>query len=255
MNKSVDLRNLLESWPFNPENDVRVVQGDDGREIIQVRTPVGIEQLEATGRPDGARPHGMESALEFHLQRLAKAQVAGRDAEFELSPADCAELFSEGTLYYFRYLRLFQLKRWAATVRDTARNLRLFDFVHRYAAREEDQNNLEKWRPYIVRMNAVASAMVELEKGAHDKALEILSAATERIESLAEVDDETFQFERQRSLLALRELETQIKKNKPLSELKRLERQLRRAVEAQAFERAAELRDRIRGLKGQQQAE
>lgn len=253
MSESVDLRRLLESWPYDPENDARVVRGDDGREILQVRTPVGIEQLEMTGRPDGARPHGVESALEFHLQRLAKAKAAGHEAEFELDAADCAELSGEGTLYYLRYLRLFQLRRWADTVRDTARNLRLFDFVHCYAAREEDQDNLEKWRPYIVRMNAVAGAMMELEKGAHDKALEILDAAAGRIESLDELEDETFQFERQRSLLALRELTTQIKKNRPLSELERLERQLRRAIETQAFERAAELRDRIRELRGQQE--
>ena len=103
-------------------------------------------------------------------------------------------------------------------------------------------------------MNAIATAMMELEKGTHDKALEILNAATDRIESLDEIDDETFQFERQRSLLALRELATQIDKKRPLSELERLERQLRRAVETQAFERAAELRDRIRSLRNQSHA-
>ena len=126
MSKLADLRNLLESWPYDPDDDARIVRGDDGREILQVRTPVGIEQLEMAGRPDGARPHGMESALEFNLQRLAKAQAAGHEAEFELDAAECVELFGEGTLYYLRYLRLFQLKRWADAVRDTARNLRLF---------------------------------------------------------------------------------------------------------------------------------
>ncbi|HEV2318140.1 MAG TPA: hypothetical protein VGV18_00210, partial [Verrucomicrobiae bacterium] len=133
MNDANDIRELLESWPYDPDNDARIARGRDGREILQVRTPLGLEQLEMQGRPDGARPHEMESALEFHEQKLQQAEVAGSAGEFELTAHDCAELIGEGTLYYFRYLRLFQLHRWPETARDTARNLRLFDFIRRYA--------------------------------------------------------------------------------------------------------------------------
>lgn len=247
MSDSFDLRRLLDGWPYDPEDDARIVRGEEGREILQVRTPVGIEQLEMQGRPDGARPHGMESALDFQLKRLASTKDSGN--AFELDADDCAELFAEGTVYYFRYVRLFQLKRWAETVRDTARNLRLFDLVHEHAAREDDRNNLEKWRPYVIRMNAVASALMTLDQGA-DKALQIVQAAIERIESLEELDNETFTFERTRSLAALRELEGQIEKARPVSVLDRLEQQLQRAIDTQEFERAAQLRDRIRDLKG-----
>jgi len=249
MNDSPDLRDLLADWPFDPEHDARIVRGGDGREILQVRTPLGIEQLEMDGRPDGARPYGMESALEYHLQRLARARAAGREADFEVSAEDCAELFGEGTLYYFRYLRLFQLKRWAGAVRDTARNLRLFDFARRHAGREEDRIYLEKWRPYILRINASASAMMALEKGAYARALQITRAGLERIEALEPMDDETFAFEQNRSATALRELASQIEKHKPVSRLESLERQLRKAIETQAFERAAQIRDHIRDLK------
>jgi tetratricopeptide (TPR) repeat protein len=255
MSDPFDLRRLLESWPYDPEDDARIVRGDDGREVLQVRTPVGIEQLEMQGRPDGTRPHGMESALEFHRQKLEKAQAAGREADFELDAGDCAELFSEGTLYYFRYLRLFQLRRWAETVRDTARNLQAFDLVRQYAAREEDRNYLEKWRPYIVRMNAAASALMTLEQGAHEKALKIVESAIARIEALEELNDETFTFERARSVGALRELASQIQQARPVSAMERLERQLRRAIDKQEFERAAELRDQIRELKSRQPAQ
>ena len=147
MNNSPDLRRILKDWPYDPEHDARIVHGDEGRELLQVRTPLGIEQYEMDGRPDGLRLHGMESALEYHLHRLTQAKFSGREKEFELSPEECSELFHEGTLYYFRYVRLFQLKDWPRTIRDTARNLRSFDFLHRYARREEDQQFLEKWRP------------------------------------------------------------------------------------------------------------
>ena len=134
MSDSLDIRRLLDGWAYDPARDARIVSGDDGREILQVRSPVGIEQLEMQGRPDGARPHGMESALEFHLARLAQARAEGKADRFKLGPDECAELFAEGTLYYFRYVRLLQLKRWVETLRDTTRNLQLFDFVHQYAA-------------------------------------------------------------------------------------------------------------------------
>ena len=252
MSDSPDLRKLLKSWPYDPENDARVVQGDDGRDILQVRSPMGIEQYELDGRPDGLRPHGMETSLEYQQRRLNQAKFAGRESDFDLSPQECSELFHEGTLFYFRYVRLFQLKDWPRTIRDTERNLRAFDFLHRYARREEDQQFLEKWRPYILRVNASAAAMQDLEKGAYDAALKSARDGIQKVEALEEVDEETFKLERERSILALRELESQILKNRPLSALEQLEHQLRRAIDKQEFERAAQLRDRIRALRQQQ---
>jgi hypothetical protein len=251
MSDSVDLRKLLLAWPYDPDQDARLAKGEDGREILQVRTPLGVEQYELEGRPDAARPHGMESALDFQMKRHEVSKANNREQEFELSEADCAELFNEGTLFYFRYVRLFQLHDWARTIRDTTRNLRLFDFVHRFAEREEDRLFLEKWRPYILRVNASAAAMQQVECRDYDRALAFATEAIERIEALEEVDDETFKFERERSLNALHDLAAQIQKNRPLSEIEQLERQLRRAIERQDFERAAELRDRIRELKKQ----
>lgn len=251
MNASIDLRRLLQSWPYDPDKDARFAQGEDGRPLLQVRTPLGLEQYELEGRPDGARPHAMESALQYYQQRLEQARAQGREAEFRLGPRECGELFNEGTLYYFRYVRLFQLKDWTRTLRDTNRNLALFDLVRRYARREEDRDFLEKWRPYIVRVNSSAAIMLELEKRSYPRALQLAHEALAKIESLESVDDDAFQFERERSLTALQELAAQIQKNRPLSELEQLEHQLRRAVERQEFERAAQLRDRIRALKQQ----
>ena len=252
MKHSADIRTLLQSWPYDPEKDARLTQGEDGREILQVRTPVGIEQYELEGRPDGLRPHDCESALQYYEQQIEAAQAAGREGNFKLGHRECNELFSEGTLYYFRYVRLFQLKDWARTMRDTTRNLRVFDLINRYARREEDRLFLEKWRPYIIRVNVSAAAMLELENHSYDKALQLANEGIERIEALEEAEDETFQFERERSVSALRELASQIQRNRPLSELEQLEHQLRRAIQRQEFERAAKLRDRIRDLRKQQ---
>ena len=248
MSETPDLRALLRSWPYDPDEDVRFVQGDDGREILQVRTPLGLEQHELDGRPDGLRPHGLESEFDFQLRQLDRARAAGALAQFELAPDDCARLFAEGTLYYYRYLRLFQLRDWPRAIRDTGRNLRVFDFIHEHARRAEDRNNLEKWRPYVLRMNGAAQALLRVEKGEPAAALAVLTRTQRKIEQLEELHDETFDFERERSLLALRELADQIQQSQPPSELDRLQSQLERAIADQEFERAARLRDRIRAL-------
>ena len=239
-----DLKTLLESWPYDPDDCVRVVILTNGREVMQVRLPLGIEQYEIDGRPDGQRPHDAESALDYHLDRSKNIG----DSAFELSPDDCVELFNEGVLYYYRYLHLFQINDWRRTLRDTDRNLVLFDFVSRHATREEDKHYLEQWRPYVIRINAVAAAMLELADDCHQKALLIVKTAADKIEALPEIDEDTFKFERQRSLDALHDLADQIEKTMPQTELEKLETQLHEAVTAEHYEQAAQLRDQIRRL-------
>lgn len=251
MDKQVDLGQWLNSWPYDPENDVRIVSIGAGRQVLQVRLPLGIEQYELEGRPDGQKSQGYESILDYHLARLANAEGDGKGSEFTLTSDECAELFSEGTLYYYRYLHLFQAKDWTRTVRDTARNLQLFDFIHQYAQEREDQLYLEQWRPYVIRMNAAAAAMLQLDAGDYGQALQVVNGAVASIEALDDMEDETFQFERDRSLAALKDMGRQIEENQPVPELELLERELRQAIQTQHFERAADLRDKIRALRNQ----
>jgi hypothetical protein len=244
-----DLKPFLDSWPYDPDDCIRVITLADGREVLQVRLPLGIEQYNLDGRPDGSRPHGAESALDHYLARLEEARKSGAEAGFRLDPDECVEMFNEGVLYYYRYLHLFQLKDWARTVRDTVRNLKFFDFVHEYATRGEDRQYLEQWRPYVLRIHAVAAAMVAMGENNHHRALALVHEAAEAIEALPDIDEDTFRFERHRSMEALHDLTEEIQKSKPLSELEQLENQLLEAVTAERYERAAELRDRIRNLR------
>jgi len=34
MSESVDLRQILKSWPYDPEKETRIVPGEDGRPIL-----------------------------------------------------------------------------------------------------------------------------------------------------------------------------------------------------------------------------
>jgi hypothetical protein len=181
-----DLRKFLDSWPYDPTHNVRLARVGNGREIMIVRQPTGLEEYEVEGRPDGQRPHGFESVLEFQLGRLAAAKEAAAEDEFRLSVADCAELFDEGMLYYYRFVSFSRVKDWARAERDTARNLRLLDLANRNAEHEEDRVRLEQWRPDITCMNAIARAMRLLEQGQYDEAFQIARCDIDSIEGIHE---------------------------------------------------------------------
>ena len=91
--------------------------------------------------------------------------------------------------------------------------------------------------------------MIQLEAKNHPTALAIIQRAADNIESLPDIDDDGFKYERHRSLEALHDFADQVEKSKPLSELQKLERQLDDAVTTERYERAAELRDRIRVMR------
>ena len=68
------------------------------------------------------------------------------------------------------------------------------------------------------------------------------------IDGLPEVEAEEFFVEKERSLEALDELEEELRENRPLSKEEKLRRALEEAVEREDFERAATIRDRLKGL-------
>jgi hypothetical protein len=107
---SPDILSFLNSWPYNPDDNVWVVHGMHGRDIMLVRQPMGLEVYEVQGRPDGQRPHGMESEFDFQLGRLALAIEAQTEEMFRINSDDCAKLFSEATIYYHRSTKFLRLK-------------------------------------------------------------------------------------------------------------------------------------------------
>ena len=131
---SQDIRPILAGWDFDPDRvQVRVIAGDDGSGKIQMRIDLGLMQMEVSGRPDGERPQGCESLLEFYEAAAREAAVAGDS--YSLGPEECALLMREGLQYYHRYLSAFHLERFELVARDTARNLRLFAFRESKLAR------------------------------------------------------------------------------------------------------------------------
>lgn len=141
-----------------------------------------------------------------------------------------------------------QLKDYQRVVRDTERNMTLFRFVNRYAEQQQDRDNLERWWPYILRINGMAKAMLAVDDDDYDRALDIVHQTGDQIGSWPEVEAEEFFVERERSEAALEELEQELMQKRPLSHQEQLERSLQEAIDSEEFERAAVLRDEIAKL-------
>jgi hypothetical protein len=240
-----DLGPILGAWAYDEENAVRRIVAEDGRELLQVRLPLGVEQYELSGRPDGARPKNHESWFHY-FRKKARAEAES----FSLTDEDVETLYEEGLLYYYRYLRFFQIKEYRLCVRDTRRNLKLLDFISRFATGEQAEN-LTQYHPYILRMNVMARALLKVQDDGDVRgALRILDSGRRAVRDLPEVEgSQVFAFERVRSLKSLDDLYAQLEQHLPVPRVVTLERQMERAVQKEDYERAAVLRDEIRRLR------
>lgn len=239
-----DLRTVLEGWVYEPGKiSVRKIIGRDGREKIQTRIDLGVLQLECQGRPDGLRPHGCESLLEYHEQRLREhVELYGDDEDFVLSPEACRDLRHEAYLYYQRFLSLYVLEEFDGVERDTARNLRVIDLCLRYAAAERDRVMLRPQRAYVMMMNIRARAQRALANHQPETALRIADEGVAALRGLARDDaDDPFRAE----IRTLQGLRREILEKLPEGAPARLRAELEVAIATEDYERAALLRDRL----------
>ncbi len=240
-----DLTEILRAWPYDPENvtaNIRKTTAPDGRPILQVREPLGLQQMDYEGRPDGQRPQDRTTWLEgFEVREAA-------DPQLELSHEDCLLLMQEGILFYQRYLLLYQIEDWEGVARDTARNLRYFDFVKRRAADPDDSKAIEQYRPYVVRIHAIAQSQIHWKARRYDLAIQTLEEALTKIRMLETIETPVFSTEMDKSTQHLRQLIEEFRKRRPLSRIEVLRRRKEEAVQAEDFELAARLRDEIRAL-------
>jgi hypothetical protein len=244
---SRDISYLLRQWPFESEEfQVRSIVGDGGRELIQVRLDLGLIQMELAGRPDGALPDGFESLLEkfTHLAEEATAKGQG----YKLNHDDCALLMREGVQYYYRYYAAFHLKRFEVVIRDTERNLRLFDFVVEHATRKRDKLLFDQYRPYVTMMRSRAMAFQFLEKDDYRAALESVDEGIVAIRSFLRKYDHQEGETQCSELEFLLRWREELEKEKPKGPVDELRQQLDLAVSVEDYEEAAKLRDQIQRL-------
>jgi protein-arginine kinase activator protein McsA len=245
---SKDLGPILKGWDYEPGTiTVRKVRGVDGLPKLQLRLDLGLLQMEMDGRPDGIRPHGYESLLEYFEHRLQEHQRRnGTELGFHLTRDQCQSLREEAVQYYHRYLSLFVLEDFTGVVRDTARNLRVLDLCEKFAVNEEDRLVLEQYRPYIVMMNARAKASMEFKEKHYRDALHTVQTALATIKDFYARFGQEEVYPRSNEVKILRRLAKEIKSKIPVDPLEKLKTRLQKAIKSENYEEAARLRDEIK---------
>lgn len=244
---SLDLNTLLKDWEHESGAiKVRKILGLDGREKLQLRIDLGLLQMEMTGRPDGQRPHSCESLLQYHQRRAARSEARG-DA-YELSSEQCSELQQEGIQYYHRYLSLFQINDFPAVIRDTQRNLDLFEFVALHTERDELVWSFQQFRPYVIMMNTRAKASILLGDGKFAQAMVEIERGRDLILEFFQGSNFPEMAQKSSEIAFLEEWLEEVGSKRPLSKLEIMQREMENAIAGELYERAAELRDAIKLL-------
>ncbi len=243
-----DITGILNDWSFKPGRvNVRRVVGKDGLEKIQMRLDLGLLQMVPTGRPDGQRPHGRESLLDYYELKLQqyKSEHDGDDEGFEIDDSACANLRGEGLMYYHRYLAQFVLEDFASVERDTRRNLRMFDFSNRFAKEESDRFALEQYRPYVLMMHARARAYMALAENRSRAALEAAKDGISKIEAFYHRIGHNEAIDHCGQIALLRLLSKDIEAKIPVDPLSKLRVKLASAISEERYEDAASLQEQI----------
>ena len=244
-----DITQLLESWDYQPgQIVVRRLKGRDGLDKVQLRVDLGLLQMNAEGRPDGKLPLGHPSLFEYQQARLQKHLAEhGSDDGFKLGAEDVSKIQLEALQYHHRYICLLELKDYEAVIRDTQRNLAVFDFVANHAETDELSWALQQFRPQLLLIQARARGNEKLEAKRHREAVqEIERAITEVKQFFSEIG--RGDAEPTGEVQYLENWINEINTSRPLSKREKLESALNDAVRAENYEKAAEVRDKLRKL-------
>ena len=245
-----DISAILRNWNQKPgEVTVRCITGRDGRTKVQMRLDLGILQMEKEGRPDGCRPHGCESLLEYHLGRLERYKKAnGVEIGFELLKDQCRKLREEVVMYYYRYLSLFIMGQYHQVIQDTDRNLKVFDLCRKCASRKVDRFALEQYRPYVLMMKTRAQVQLDIDQGNLTDALQNCQSGIDSIEECFDRMSRPELGERSSEVSILQALYEDIQRKIPTDPAELLHADLAKALEGEQYEKAAKLRDQLRNM-------
>jgi hypothetical protein len=248
---SADISKLLREWAYEAGKiNVRMIEGDDGEPKIQLRLDLGIMQMQVWGRPDGLRPHGFDSLLDYHEAQLDQhVEQQGSPAGFSLSEEECRELRDEAVQYYHRYVCMMVLEDYESVIRDTTRNLRVLDLCSKHASTEGDRAILEQFRPYITMMRARALASQALKDNEPKAAVHAIDEGLDALKQHFSDAGQMDLYDQSNEVKALRGMRDALTPKLPVSEKSELKRRLAQAIEQENYELAAILRDELRMLK------
>lgn len=231
-----DLTEILRSWDEVPRSmQVRIVTADDGRPLLQRRIEMGVVQMELSGRPDGARPYGLESILEAFRTRGPSPQ---------LSDADLAEALSEARQYLHRALALASLAEIDAAGRDAAHAREVLS-IGIGSRRDPDARAAASIRAQAIVLWVRAEVARAMRDHGSSRAIDAIDQGLIDLGEALGGDPGTAAA-LQGAPELLRALRASLVLKLPSSQREEMRRRLEAAIQVENFELAAILRDELR---------
>ena len=247
---SDDIAPILREWEYRDGPlQVRLVDGQDGRPKIQLRIDLGLMQMELTGRPDGERPFGCESLLDYYrAQAEAYRDRYGWYEGFELDSDQCEEIRRESLQYYHRRVARLQLQDYPGALTDADHNLQILDLLKAFAARREDWLVSEQYRAFILSHRVQAAALYQLQRGNPHQALVELERGLRDLREVFLDQDQLESFQESTEASLLRDLKRKIETQYSVDRRRRLQMLLEDAVRREDIEAVRELRAQLRAI-------
>ena len=239
MAQNQDIDFILGEWRYQPGViSARIIRASGRRKVLQMRIELGLLQMEFSGRPDGERPGGKDTYLDFLRSEFDK----GDEAQV-LTDEQCFEIDREFVQYYHRRICCLALREFDRAVADADHTLELMDFVAAHSTNEEWTASHERYRPFVYFHRTQAQALTVLERSGPEPAIEEINRGLEEMRKIFAGADVEEQFESDELVNQLRELKESLRKEYQVGQT--LAEQLAEAVAAEEYERAARLRDEI----------
>ncbi|HMO36941.1 MAG TPA: UvrB/UvrC motif-containing protein [Gemmatales bacterium] len=239
-----DIDRALAGWEFKPGMiQARMVSSSDGRQVIQLRIDLGVLQMEIKGRPDGTRPNGFLTYLDY-LRDLSRKQGLQSDEPFTMNEEQCIEADREFVQFYHRRVAFLTMNQFDRAIRDADHTLAFMDFVKEHALHQDYVTAHEQYRPFVLFHRTAALVESSLLKDTPENAIDSIRDGLQRIK---EVFIEYEQDERYEKDPLVRELKKKLKQLRKEHGVKQtLKEQLAKAVEQEDYETAARIRDEMK---------
>lgn len=246
-----DISPILTRWPFDEDAglQVRRIEGADGSLKLQIRIDLGLMQLEAEDRPDGQRPFGYPSLLDYYRALADRhRREHGWYEGFELDSQACAALRRESLQYYHRRIAWMALQEYSRAIADADHNLQILDLLKAFARDREDWLASEQYRAFITCHRVQCLAMLHLQHEDVRTAMMEVARGLRQIREIYAEQGSADDFETSTEREMLEEFQRKLEARYQVSHRQHLQILLDDALRREDPDMAAEIRARLREL-------
>lgn len=238
MSSSKGLDEILRDWGFDPHSlSVRLVKGEDGRDVIQMRVDLGVLQMETQGRPDGQSVQGFATFLDQMLD------IEKQDPDFDMDEDQCFEADREFVQYYHRRISWLRLQHYHRAVEDADHTLYLMDVCRDHSPDEEWTMSHEQYRPFVLFHRTQAAALAALDESDAEAAISQIHTGLDQMKEVFVEHEAEDEFEEDEMVQQLRKLRDSLREEYAVGPT--LQERLAEAVKTEQYELAARLRDEL----------